>query len=137
MTEQCQIDYPIIHVGMAERTTPELVATVSVLGGVATIGTGYMTSAVLEQEILKVKARTSKSFPVNLYVPESFSYTDEAVAAMNDFLTPYRQALNLEQPAIGDTAPSIYDILIDIVIQQHVSICSSLLEFLMKKQSTV
>ncbi|MFB3177980.1 hypothetical protein [Staphylococcus pseudintermedius] len=50
VTEQCQIDYPIIHihVGMAERMTPELVATVSVLGGVATIGTGYMTSAVLE-----------------------------------------------------------------------------------------
>lgn len=96
-----------------------------------------MTSAVLEQEILKVKARTSKSFSVNLYVPESFSYTDEAVAAMNDFLTPYRQALNLEQLTIGDTDPSICDILIDIVIQQHVSICSSLLEFLMKNQSTV
>lgn len=28
--------------------TPELVATVSELGGVATIGAGYMTSAVLE-----------------------------------------------------------------------------------------
>lgn len=48
VTEQCQIDYPIIHVGMAEIMTPELVATVSELGGVATIGTCYMTSAVLE-----------------------------------------------------------------------------------------
>lgn len=27
VTEQCQIDYPIIHVGMAKRMTPELVAT--------------------------------------------------------------------------------------------------------------
>ncbi|EOT2044828.1 nitronate monooxygenase [Staphylococcus pseudintermedius] len=71
-----------------------------------------------------MKARTSKSFSVNLYVPESFSYKDEAVAAMNDFLTPYRQALNLEQPTIGDTDPSTCDILIDIVILQHVSICS-------------
>ncbi|HDT8724580.1 TPA: nitronate monooxygenase [Staphylococcus pseudintermedius] len=71
-----------------------------------------------------MKARTSKSFSVNLYVPESFSYKDEAVAVMNDFLTPYRPALNLEQPTIGDTDPSIYDILIDIVIQQHVWICS-------------
>ncbi|WP_276515696.1 nitronate monooxygenase [Staphylococcus pseudintermedius] len=71
-----------------------------------------------------MKARTSKSFSVNLYVPESFSYKDEAVAVMNDFLTPYRPALNLEQPTIGDTDPSICDILIDIVIQQHVWICS-------------
>ncbi|MDK3869526.1 hypothetical protein O0B36_10120 [Staphylococcus pseudintermedius] len=45
VTEQCQIDYPIIHVGNDTRTRRN---AVSELGGVATIGAGYMTSAVLE-----------------------------------------------------------------------------------------
>ncbi|PCF46480.1 NAD(P)H-dependent flavin oxidoreductase [Staphylococcus delphini] len=124
VTEQCRIDYPIIQAGMAGSTTPELVATVSELGGLGTIGAGYMTPAALEQEILKVKARTSKPFSVNLFVPESFSYTDAEVSAMNSFLAPYRQALNLEQPTIGEHDPAAFDRMIDIVIQQQVPICS-------------
>lgn len=124
VTEQCQIDYPIIQAGMAGSTTPELVATVSELGGLGTIGAGYMTPAALEQEILKVKARTSKCFSVNLFVPESFSYTDAEVAAMNDFLAPYRQALNLEQPTISEHDSAAFDTMIDIVVEQYVPICS-------------
>ncbi|WP_086429363.1 NAD(P)H-dependent flavin oxidoreductase [Staphylococcus cornubiensis] len=124
VTEQCQIDYPIIQAGMAGSTTPELVATVSELGGLGTIGAGYMTPDALEQEILQVKTRTSKPFSVNLFVPESFSYTDDDVEAMNDFLAPYREALKLEKPTIGQHDSSTFDEQINIVIQQQVPVCS-------------
>ncbi|PCF87046.1 NAD(P)H-dependent flavin oxidoreductase [Staphylococcus intermedius] len=124
VTEQCGIDYPIIQAGMAGSTTPELVATVSEQGGLGTIGAGYMTPETLEQEILQVKTLTSKPFSVNLFVPEPFTYTDEDVTAMNDFLAPYRETLQLEKPTIGQHDPSTFDTLVNIVIQQQVPVCS-------------
>ncbi|HHU6750563.1 TPA: nitronate monooxygenase [Staphylococcus pseudintermedius] len=135
VTEQYQIDYPVIQAGMAGSTISERVATVSELGGIGTISAGYMTPATREQEILKVKARTSRPFSVNLFVPGSFSYTGADVTAMNDFLALYRQVLNLEQPTIGDYNPSTFDTMMDIIIQQHMPICS--FTFVMPDERTI
>lgn len=124
ITEQCGIQFPIIQAGMAGSTTPELVANVTEAGGLGTIGAGYMTPEKLEQEILQVKQLTSKPFAVNLFVPEAFTYTDEAVNTMNDHLQSYREALSLETPTAGKHDSEVFQQVIDIVIKHQVAVCT-------------
>jgi len=62
MTQVLGIKYSIIQAGMAGRTTPQLVATVSEQGGLGTIGAGYFNAEKLESEIKKVKQLTTRPF---------------------------------------------------------------------------
>lgn len=124
VTEKCGIQYPIIQAGMAGSTTPALVAAVSEMGGLGTIGAGYMTPEQLDKEIQEVKRLTSQPFAVNLFVPESYDYTDEAVNAMNRHLKPYRDALSLDTPKPGAHDKATFVRLIDVVIEQQVPVCS-------------
>ncbi|UXR78814.1 MULTISPECIES: nitronate monooxygenase [unclassified Staphylococcus] len=124
ITEQCGIQLPIIQAGMAGSTTPELVASVSEAGGLGTIGAGYMTPEKLTQEIQRVKQLTSKPFAVNLFVPESFTYTEADVDTMNAHLHSYREALSITTPKPGAHDPEIFQQLVNVVVEQSVAVCA-------------
>jgi enoyl-[acyl-carrier protein] reductase II len=60
------IQYPIIQAGMIWCSGWELASAVSNAGGLGIIGAGSMYPAVLQEQIQKCKAATSKPFAVNL-----------------------------------------------------------------------
>lgn len=124
VAEKCGIQFPIIQAGMAGSTTPELVANVSEMGGLGTIGAGYMSPERLDEEIQQVKQLTSKPFAVNLFVPESFDYTEAAVDDMNDHLQAYREALGLEMPKPVVHDETTFKKMIDVVLAHKVPVCS-------------
>lgn len=66
ITELFNIDYPLIQAGMIWCSGWELASTVSNAGGLGIIGSGSMYPEILEQQIIKCKAATSKPFAVNL-----------------------------------------------------------------------
>ncbi|WP_363549427.1 nitronate monooxygenase [Caldifermentibacillus hisashii] len=126
VTNKLSIKFPIIQAGMAGGiTTSELVAAVSNAGGLGMIGAGYMTPEELESNIQKVRDLTSKSFGVNLFVPEKPDVLQEEIESANQLLEPIRQMLGIEKkndvPQI-DTA--VFEEQIQIVLKYEVPVCS-------------
>ena len=66
ITELFNIQYPIIQAGMIWCSGWELASTVSNAGGLGIIGSGSMYPDILDEQIAKCKAKTSKPFAVNL-----------------------------------------------------------------------
>ncbi len=66
ITKLLGIKYPIIQGGMAGVSEAVLVSAVSNAGGLGTIGSGFSTPAILEEEIKKTRELTDKPFAVNL-----------------------------------------------------------------------
>ncbi len=60
------IEYPLIQAGMIWCSGWELASAVSNAGGLGIIGSGSMYPHILEEQIQKCKAATSKPFGVNL-----------------------------------------------------------------------
>ncbi|MEL0538500.1 nitronate monooxygenase [Staphylococcus debuckii] len=124
VSEQLGIKYPIIQAGMAGNTTPELVAHVSESGGLGTIGAGYFSLERLASEIDAVKALTSQPFAVNLFVPNQQRMLPAQVDLMNAWLSPYRRALNLEEPVINLSQTQLLEAQIDLLIEKQVPVAS-------------
>jgi enoyl-[acyl-carrier protein] reductase II len=66
ITKLLNIKYPIIQGGMAGVSDSSLVSAVSNAGGLGVIGSGFLSSNWLKQEIEKTKKLTKKPFGVNL-----------------------------------------------------------------------
>ena len=66
ITELFNIKYPIIQAGMIWCSGWELASAVSNAGGLGIIGSGSMYPEILDEQITKCKANTSKPFAVNL-----------------------------------------------------------------------
>ena len=61
-----KIEFPLIQAGMIWCSGWELASAVSNAGGLGIIGSGSMYPLILEQQIIKCQAATSKPFAVNL-----------------------------------------------------------------------
>ena len=61
-----EIEFPLIQAGMIWCSGWELASAVSNAGGLGIIGSGSMYPDILEQQIIKCQAATSKTFAVNL-----------------------------------------------------------------------
>ncbi len=82
-----RIRYPIIQAGMAGGpTTPELVAAVSNAGGLGTLGAGYLSPAVIQEGIQRIRRLTDRPFAVNLFIPTEFVMEADSMASMQNFL---------------------------------------------------
>ena len=66
ITSLFDIQYPIIQAGMIWCSGWELASAVSNAGGLGIIGSGSMYPDILDEQIAKCKANTSKPFAVNL-----------------------------------------------------------------------
>lgn len=96
ITELLEIRYPIIQAPMADGvSTPALVAAVSNAGGLGSLGAGYMQPEELRQAIIDIRSLTQKPFAVNLFVPEPIKEDAERIVQANEFLSPYREQLNI------------------------------------------
>ncbi|MGO4887675.1 NAD(P)H-dependent flavin oxidoreductase [Anaerobacillus sp. MEB173] len=66
ITEQLNIDHPIIQGGMGNISEPALAAAISEAGGLGTIGAGTMTSEEVDEKISRLKELTARPFCVNI-----------------------------------------------------------------------
>lgn len=120
-----KIQYPIIQAGMAGGiTTPELVAAVSNAGGLGTIGASYLTPDQLRTAIRKTKQLTSHPFGVNLFAPQTVSYSQPDVLRMNKHLDPIRAQFGIEQSPHIEQYTDPFDDQIQIVLEEHIPVFS-------------
>jgi nitronate monooxygenase len=128
LTEIIKITYPIIQAPMAGGpTTTRLVSAVSNAGGLGMIGAGYMDAESLRNQIREVKKVTDKPFGVNLFVPNPYTLNDEKVNKTNDILKQVREELAADSPtSLPNYKDDLvtFDDLVDIIIEENVSICS-------------
>ncbi len=130
LTKRLNIQYPIIQAPMAGGiTTSKLVAEVSSAGGLGMIGAGYLTPAQTKEQIKEIKQLTSKPFGINLFVPNEFHITEDAVKSADQLLHSIREQLNVE-PADSFDIPEFNTIFesfmeqVKVVIEEKVPICS-------------
>ena len=70
LLELLAIDHPIIQAPMAGVSTPAMAAAVANAGGLGSIGVGAVNAPVATEMIVAVRARTDRSFNVNLFCHE-------------------------------------------------------------------
>lgn len=66
LTKLLNVDYPIIQAGMVWASGWRLCSAVSNAGALGVIGSGSMYPDILEENIIKCKAATTKPFAVNI-----------------------------------------------------------------------
>lgn len=129
LTSLLNISLPIIQAPMAGGvTTSALVAAVSKHGGLGMIGAGYLNPEQLRRQILEVKELTGKSFGVNLFIPNTFSYADKDIIAANKSLQLIRTSLNIQESMFSIPDQSHYEKTyreqLKILIEEKVPVCS-------------
>lgn len=126
ITQILNIKYPIIQAGMAGGvTTPELVAAVSNAGALGTLGAGYMSPEQMQESIRKIKQLTKNPFGVNLFIPELPDVSEEEIEKANEWLRPFREELHITgKPEIKKLTASTFEKQLEIVIEEHVPVCS-------------
>lgn len=129
LTELLGIKYPIIQAPMAGGvTTSNLVASVSNSGGFGMIGAGYMTPEQIRRQIGEIRELTPNRFGINLFVPEEFKASEDAILTANQLLQPIKEELHLKhpQPSIP-TAEKEWETFheqVRVVIEEKVPVCS-------------
>jgi nitronate monooxygenase len=130
MTELLKIEFPIIQAPMAGGiTTSNLVAEVANSGGLGMIGAGYMSPNQIREQIREIKQLTINPFGINLFVPNDFTCTEEAIISANEHLQPIYKQLNISSNANLDIPISTqlfesFDQQIQVVIDEKVPACS-------------
>lgn len=125
ITKLLGLDYPIIQAPMAGGvTTSKFVSSVSNAGALGMIGAGYMQPDELRHQIREVKALTTRTFGVNLFIPETPKISDEEINKANELLQPFRNELGikLELPTYENS--SIFEEKLKIIIEEKVPVCS-------------
>ncbi|SDP46886.1 NAD(P)H-dependent flavin oxidoreductase [Halobacillus aidingensis] len=123
--DRLNIDYPIIQAGMAGGvTTSELVSAVSNAGGLGNLGAGYMTPEAMVHTIKDIKRFTSRTFGVNVFVPQYPQATEEETAGANKWLEPYRAELGIEQEPTPNQDLSLFEKQIEVLMTEQVPVVS-------------
>jgi len=86
ITSLFDIQYPIIQAGMIWCSGWELASAVSNAGGLGIIGSGSMYPDILDEQIAKCKANTSKPFAVNL--PMLYPNIEEHIETIIKYKVP-------------------------------------------------
>ncbi len=126
ITENLQIQYPIVQAPMLGVTTPEMVAAIANEGGLGSLPVGGLSAEKTTELIRKTKQLTERPFAVNLFahaVPE----VDLAKATqMQDFLIGLGKRHGLEFPEVNMGTLSFYSYKtqIDILIAEQIPIVS-------------
>src|SRR5829696_403119 len=88
-TPVCEVlgtEVPIMQAAIWPATAPELVAAVSEVGGLGSIGSVFESAESLERQLARVRELTSRPFAVNHVVPlldeKAFEVTLEAEPAV-------------------------------------------------------
>ena len=99
MLDRLALDLPIIQAPMAGVSTPALAAAVSEAGALGSISVGATDAAGARKMILEVRARTQRSFNVNVFVHQAAQRRTEIESAWLAALAPSFQRFNAKAPS--------------------------------------
>lgn len=105
LTQQLDIDYPIIQAPMAGVSTPELAAAVSHAGALGSLGLGSSTVAQAEALINRTRQLTTRPFNVNLFCHDPAIRDPQREAQWIEQLRPEFARFNRHPP---ETLAEIY-----------------------------
>ncbi|WP_434658961.1 NAD(P)H-dependent flavin oxidoreductase [Klebsiella sp. MISC125] len=105
LTQQLDIDYPIIQAPMAGVSTPELAAAVSHAGALGSLGLGSSTVAQAEALINRTRQLTTRPFNVNLFCHDPAIRDPQREAQWIEQLRPEFSRFNRHPP---ETLAEIY-----------------------------
>ena len=123
------LQVPIVGAPMAGGpSTPGLVAAVVNAGGLGFLAAGYLTPEKLAADIAAVRGFGTKTFGVNLFVPEDGQVLDtEDIARYRALLQPYADDLGVELPsdsALVDNIDDYWAEKLDIVESEAIPVVS-------------
>lgn len=101
LTRRLGLTTPLVQAPMSGGvTTPDLVAGVSEAGGLGSLGAAYMSGRAIEAAAAAIRARTRKSFAINLFVPDPRPEKPdaEAISQASAALDRYRSEVGLKPP---------------------------------------
>ncbi|EOF4704730.1 NAD(P)H-dependent flavin oxidoreductase [Klebsiella oxytoca] len=100
LTQQLDIDYPIIQAPMAGVSTPELAAAVSHAGALGSLGLGSSTVAQAEALINRTRQLTTRPFNVNLFCHDPAIRDPQREAQWIEQLRPEFARFNRHPPEV-------------------------------------
>ncbi|WP_206919649.1 NAD(P)H-dependent flavin oxidoreductase [Alicyclobacillus suci] len=131
VTRMLGIKYPIIQAPMAGGpTTPELVATVSNVGGLGFLGAGYMSADSIRAAIRRIRELTDKPFGVNLFIPDKNIQLDNGIVnSMRHHLKTLGQfgeeiVDEIDSIPVGNTLGDDFDQQMEVILEERVPIFS-------------
>lgn len=125
LTELLGLDYPIIQAPMAGGvTTSRFVSTVSNAGALGMIGAGYMQPDELRLQIREIKSLTTRTFGVNLFIPEQPEISEEGINEANELLQPLRNTFGIKGELPTYENGSTFEEKVKIIIEEKVPVCS-------------
>ncbi len=118
--------YPIVQAPMAGGfTPPELVAAVSNAGALGSLAAALLRPDELRNGIAAIRRLTERPFAVNLFAPLPPPEVDEeAVAAMQAVLAPFRAELGLPEapPLPSAPPPGLLEAQLAVVAEERVPV---------------
>lgn len=105
MTIVEELAEPVVQAPMAGGgSTPELVAAVSNAGGLGFLAAGYLTADAVRTQLAKTRELTDRPFGLNVFVPETTTVDDAAVAGYAERLAAEaaKYGVPLGEPTGGD-----------------------------------
>jgi len=117
-------DRPVIAAPMAGGpSTVDLIVAVADAGGFAFVAAGYKTATDVDAELRAVRARTTRPFGVNIFVPGRATRDPDAVAAYALELAPEAARLDVElgTPRWEDDG---WEAKLDVVTSAAPALCS-------------
>jgi nitronate monooxygenase len=106
LTRSLKLAHPVIQAPLAGGgDTPELVASLSNAGALGFIGAAYLTPGQIIATAAAVRARTSRPFGINLFVPLPPSESRGRPETMLARLEPYFAELGLPTPSLPRSTP--------------------------------
>lgn len=125
--KQFNLRIPVIQAPMGGIATPKFVAAAAETGMLASLPLGYLTIAQCVKEIRATQQLTTKPFAVNIFLNPAPNYAAnlEKISAMKNYLRPYYEKLDLEEPLHFDfPIEPTTDELIDVILAEQVQIIS-------------
>ena len=95
LTERLSLEWPIIQAPMAGSTTPELAVAVCEAGGLGSLGCALLTAEQYREQVIAVRAATSRSFNVNFFAYPDPRIDPDQAGPMRERLQPYYDARGL------------------------------------------
>lgn len=128
LQNKLKIRLPVVQAPMAGgATTPKLVAKVSNMGGLGSLGAGYLSPSLIRDNIRLIRDLTDKPFSVNLFIPQllDFKKNQAKIDKMNMKLNFYRAKLGIEtQAAPPSNYEEIFSEQVAVLLEEKVPVFS-------------
>jgi nitronate monooxygenase len=130
VTQLLGIDYPIIQAPFGGLASQQLTATVSNLGGLASLGAVTLGRSAIVEVISEIRSLTSKPFAINLWVStsdgEASRISSDVIEEKIRELARYYAELGVEPPSGVESKPQNFE----AQVRAAIDACPPVLSFI-------